>query len=825
MKFLNLLKNKFVILGIVFIVALVSYFIMLVQKGTKGGPVYTSIEEPSLPVVWVEMAQRHMNCMRGFLNDPGPDVAYDTLTSVPEDSRLKLFIRDGSITITGIKYEIRSADLSELIDRGSINDFANSENENGIDFELPIGNYLSEWRQYRLDLTLVTENKGDVHYYTAIMKCQQEELIKMVELAASFSDRNFDYDAARENATYLESDDTGDNTNLGLVNLKSSYEQLTYRKLNLRPVGVKDIRLCSYDGYMGELKITFSAGSKNDNKQAELYEISESFIMRVGPERLYMMDYTRTMSEVFLGDTQLFNAEKIELGINGAGKISGLSSPDERFRAFVSNRDLILIDRGTADESGTKTVINPSAVKLYSFRSGVDSGLRSAYDRNDIKILKTGDNGSVDFLVYGYINRGKHEGETGIIYNRYDPQKNIIVENFFIPINKTYGEIREDVLTLAYLGGNNNLYMKIGSVVYSIDPEGGSSIVVAEGLRDGCYSISPLESRFAWQVKQDRDGSGIINFMNFDTGTKQEIKAEQGKLLSTKGFIDSDLVLAISDENISWIINDKKTVTPYNAIEIINDLLEVQEHYERVGNFISDVRVEGGRVHLKLLNKNGDTSFNFIADDTIVSNTDIVSDDIKGIGYYSSEDKGRVFFTESDFVNGEKIKKLEVPENISYETTKNIDIDQNEQEYRYNAYVHGDMVSSHENPTRAIQVAYAGMGRVNIRGNIFYARAAVLGYKMLKVPATRAEDFMQARMDDTLTSLMGISLRQSFYFLNKNLYVLGYSDGGAPLLIYGYDRNSVYVYDINAGDTKKIPLNQAEIMFNGSYNDFSCFWE
>ena len=88
-----------------------------------------------------------------------------------------LFIRDGSITITGIKYKIRSADLSELIDRGSINDFANSENENGIDFELPIGNYLSEWRQYRLDLTFVTKNKGDVHYYTAIMKCQQEELM------------------------------------------------------------------------------------------------------------------------------------------------------------------------------------------------------------------------------------------------------------------------------------------------------------------------------------------------------------------------------------------------------------------------------------------------------------------------------------------------------------------------------------------------------------------------------------------------------------------------------------------------------------------------
>ena len=70
-----------------------------------------------------------MNCMRGFLNDPGINVSYDTLTVVPEDRKLKLFIRENSMTITGIKYEIRSADLSELIDRGSVDDFLNSESE------------------------------------------------------------------------------------------------------------------------------------------------------------------------------------------------------------------------------------------------------------------------------------------------------------------------------------------------------------------------------------------------------------------------------------------------------------------------------------------------------------------------------------------------------------------------------------------------------------------------------------------------------------------------------------------------------------------------
>ena len=131
MKILKLLRNKFVVLGIVFTVALIGYFVMIAGRGVKGGPVYTSIEEASLPVLWVEMTGKQMNCMRGFLNDPGLNVSYDTLTVVPEDRKLKLFIRENSMTITGIKYEIRSADLSELIDRGSVDDFLNSESEQG----------------------------------------------------------------------------------------------------------------------------------------------------------------------------------------------------------------------------------------------------------------------------------------------------------------------------------------------------------------------------------------------------------------------------------------------------------------------------------------------------------------------------------------------------------------------------------------------------------------------------------------------------------------------------------------------------------------------
>ena len=48
------------------------------------------------------------------------------------------------------------------------------------------------------------------------------------------------------------------------------------------------------------------------------------------------------------------------------------------------------------------------------------------------------------FLVYGYMNRGPHEGFQGISLCRYD-SSGAIEERFFIPSTESYDEIRLDI--------------------------------------------------------------------------------------------------------------------------------------------------------------------------------------------------------------------------------------------------------------------------------------------------------------------------------------------------------------------------------------------
>ena len=65
---------------------------------------------------------------------------------------------------------------------------------------------------------------------------------------------------------------------------------------------------------------------------------------------------------------------------------------------------------------------------MFSFESGSDSDIRDVFDENDIEIVSTDGDGNVLFIVYGYMNRGGHEGKVGIGFYRYESENNIVEE-------------------------------------------------------------------------------------------------------------------------------------------------------------------------------------------------------------------------------------------------------------------------------------------------------------------------------------------------------------------------------------------------------------
>lgn len=60
-------------------------------------------------------------------------------------------------------------------------------------------------------------------------------------------------------------------------------------------------------------------------------------------------------------------------------------------------------------------------------------------------------NGDIYFVVYGYMNRGSHEGNTGIAAYMYNFASNTITELAFIPTDENYLVTKEELDKAAYI--------------------------------------------------------------------------------------------------------------------------------------------------------------------------------------------------------------------------------------------------------------------------------------------------------------------------------------------------------------------------------------
>ena len=95
----------------------------------------------------------------------------------------------------------------------------------------------------------------------------------------------------------------------------------------------------------------------------------------------------------------------------------------------------------------------------------------------------------------------------------------------------------------------------------------------------------------------------------------------------------------------------------------------IRDRYQKDGVYISGVAVEDGRIHMKQLAKVGSQDYVFQSNDTIVCNEKFGVDPLSGIGWFASQEKGKLYFVQADQeLNGDKVK-VRAPKTISYENT------------------------------------------------------------------------------------------------------------------------------------------------------------
>ena len=807
---------------IIFAAALIIFFAWNLINTEKGFTIYSALEEPELPVIYAEVDGRTVNPMHAYRQDMGNSAAADCITPLPADRKLKLQInRYGGYVAAGITYEIRSLDLTHFIERTTIDRF---EERDGIVYaELPIQNLIEKGVQYLLTIRLDT-GAEDLNFYTRIIWLDDDTSARMLDFTDSFVRKTFDYNEARDLITYLEMNDTADNSSLGHVNIHSSFSQVSWAGTGMKLFNEPEITIREISGIMGEIGIKYMTTTEEEGGHIDYYTNNDEYTLRLGSERVYLMNYDRTTDQIMDGSRQAFSGQRIELGITSPGNVKAEKSENSRYISFKVNKDLWLYDQ-------TKH----AAVNVFSFRNGTDYDVRADYDRHDLKILKVSDTGDVDFVVYGYMNRGRHEGRNGLTYYKYTESNGTVAELFFIPLEKSYEMIAEEAEELCVTGANDMFYLKQNGQIVAIDLKSMEMLIAASGLEYGEFASSSTQKKVAWLDSSKAEDS-TIKIMDVDTGITESVDTDFETRFTLIDFSDNNLIYGIAGNNDKLVVNNRVKGIPLTALEIMDESMNVIKRYEKPEQYIENVRLEGKRIQFDLYSRNGDDYF-YSGADTIVYNA---PDEEEGC-VRTAESKSRKkisYIALDEEIKSTKSVSIDAPDSISYENAGNIELQPAaaESSMLFCCYINGRLALVSNDFAEAVNRSYDSFGYVtDLNSAVLYNRADRDTMNTVSDPKRKAEALTDALdgfngsglfNDTVVLDAQGIELDRVLYYVSKDMPVAALLGDGSYCLIYGFDKNNVkllYPGSRNTEDSTVVMSKEdAAAYFAARQNDFIC---
>lgn len=812
------------ILFAVFLAAVVVYFISAHRTSEQEDAVYSSMDAPGLPVVYTEFEGREINRLHGYVQDMGNCAAGEAISILPADRSLKLHIREFGNTITGISYEIRNLSMDRLIERTEIPNWSSKDGTAVV--SLPVQNLISMDEAYLLILNIKTPEQ-QIQYYTRIMWTEAPGASDMLHLAEEFTRKSLDYEKARDLVSYLETSPGEDNSSLGHVTIRASFDHLTWDGMKAELAGEPEITLQEFDGIMGQIQVQYYVRLTDSEGNESLAEAEDNFAMKWNEQRIYLMNYERNANHIFTGSSDSFSGKRIILGISDGADLHTGKSPDSRYIFFKVKGNLWRYDQR-----------EHKIMCIFTFSNGDTQDVRSSYDHHGVQFLRAGEDGSADFLVYGYMNRGPYEGHTGVVFYHYDAAGNTVQEKFFIPVAREYEQLKRDVEQLSYVSPGGMVYLMLNGNVSGIDLSSNESVSVAQGLTEGTFAVSHDGSRMAWQEAGEGVQGQKIHVMDFNTSQKQEIDVSQGDYARVLGFVGNDLIYGFARQEDVWKVNGRVQEIPMYAMYIVDSDMNIESEYKKDGIYISDVVTEDGRIHLKRLVKLGENQYSYQNEDTIVCNEKVEADPLEGIGWYASKEMGRVYFVQTDSEQKASSVKSEKPKAFSYENTGVLELagrtsPKEAKEVTFYAYGGGHFLGTSEQFEEAVKLAYDRMGFVtDSSGHLVWDRINRQPVRNLRDPSGAAAAVMGHLNGLTRSTLYedgimvidasGCILNQVLYFIDKGIPVAAYREDGSYVLLSGYDTYNVTIYDPAVQDTAKMGLGDAAAYFESQHNRFLC---
>jgi hypothetical protein len=814
--------RKFVTkLGVLLFVFVAAVCIFSWIGNDSGTDMTEEMADASLPVLHFYCEDRQVNETHAYVDEMNASSIRDAITPLDESLRLQIALETYGNPVDELTYQIRSLDASRLIQDTKVESY--TEEDGSVTATLQMQNLLEADTEYLLIVTM--QSDGNTYYfYTRLKKETGQTVDEIIDFAEYFHETTFSGDGS-ELVSYIEPESVQANDSLDYINIHSSLAQVMWGSLKPQIVSDVDIQIDEMFLSFSCVTLRYLMSAQDEDGVTQYYDVTEYYRVRNAQNRMYLLDYNRSVEQIFTADAGNFSAEGISLGIRSQ-KVDYVSNEAGDCVAFVQNGELWSYRNQDS-----------SVTRVFGFReSTTDMDSRNIYSQHDIHVMNVDETGSMQFVVYGYMNRGRHEGQVGMCIYHYDSSTNTIEEELFIQSDKSYGQMKEDMGVLMYAAGGKSFYTIVGDSVYRISMTDMTKEVLLDDIDSKSYVLSTDGRRIAWTEGESTEETDEITWMDLDTEMTYHISSENGKYIRPIGFIGTDFVYGIASEDD--ILNDLagNKVFAMKELKIVDGENNEIKSYQADGYYVVNAYYEDDVLHLERVRENNGIYIT-AEEDSIVNNQDAANKKVSFTTDYHTLCQTVITIELSEELSS-GMPKYKTPMSVLFEENRTVSMTEEEESIGgwYYVYYQGMVSGADKELARAIgQASTLGGVVVDTDQKLLYSRAVATAKSAISidVPTTQAGGLVdgldailsyvginkssQPKMSEdndlvsvlnelmaetaTVRDLSGCTVEQLQYYLSEGSPVLIVTGENQAQIMVGYDEYNVFLLDTT---TKKV---------------------
>lgn len=798
----------------------------------------------TLPVVTMKSDGIIYNRLFGYREVTDTAFMRDTITVLGENRSVDFEVKTYGRDITGIFVEVRNIDGTRLIEDTEILDYRIKDDR--IIGKLRLKDLIERDTEYSLALVLELDNEENVRYYTRAIWSEELHLTDKLTYVTDFHEKLFDKEAAKELTKYLETNASlEDNTSFHKVNIHSSFNQVTWGDLNVKEVGEPTIQLTEIASQTASLLVDYVVCTA-EGKNTTYYRVKEHFRIRYTAQRMYLLDYDRTMTQM-PNVEKMYANDKILLGIADQD-VSMMESSDGNVVVFEAERKIYSYNATT----------NKLAV-VFGFYDEENKDERALNDQHGIKILNVNEGGNICYVIYGYMNRGRHEGEVGIQVCAYDGALNTTEELVYIPYDKAYSVLNAEMEQLLYLNKEQNVYFLLNGTVYGVDLIEKTYQEMVAITQDDSLHVSDNHKIIVWQEGDNIYDCQQVKVRNLNGGSEHIISVGAEEAIRPLGFMGEDVVYGVARKEDIVKETSGRMFFPMYKVCICDSDGQLLKEYRQENVYVTDCVMVDNQITLTRVERKEDGRYKNIIDDHIMDNTEETEGKNKVVTADIDKYERYVQLQVKKTIDSKTIKIL-TPKEVVFEGGRELlleNVDSTERYYIYGAYgVEGIYTA----PAKAVAEAYKTAGVVvNSSGECVWLkgnrvnRNQIMAIKKEEVTGEesslavcldtilafegyvrsseyyleRGKNALEILEDDLenaqILDLTGCTLDAVLYYVNQDIPILAMLQNGEAVLITGFNEFNVVIMDPVKGTLEKRGMNDSAKWFEENGNPFITY--